>query len=456
MINGLEGIPGSGKSYEAVAFHVLPALRSGRRVITNLPLNIDAFAAIDPAWRDLLEVRTRPAPRLGDWNAANIAEQEAFQVWADRDPEPQPESVSTFGTVWDYHSTWSSERGQGPLFVIDECHVALPKVGTPDHVVQWFKLHRHYNADVLLMTQSFRDINQPIAQLIATLIRCRKADILGKSGSYIRKVHAGYRGALIQSDERKYEAQYFGLYRSNTQSAGSSESAVQDVSPMIVRFNRFKWAWIVFSVGVMAWAFWPKPGTDIWGRTTAPAKASVPTKPTTQAGQAMLQQQAPLPQGQAAQVPQQPASQPESVPQPEVKDPLYGKLLHMTGDLQKQGRSWVAFVVSDQGRRVFDLTSDDLRQAGYSIKHLGHCMATVKWETVVRQVTCDAPFTASGRGDKPIVIDTATGARSDAPAPRYDQQQAQQAPVAHDPGPPPNQWSQALAARNAQVRSGLN
>ncbi len=92
-VNALEGIPGSGKSYEAVAYHVLPALRSGRKVITNLPLNIDAFAAIDPAWRDLIEIRTRPAPRIGDWNAANIAEHEAFRLWTGREPEPQPETT---------------------------------------------------------------------------------------------------------------------------------------------------------------------------------------------------------------------------------------------------------------------------------------------------------------------------------------------------------------------------
>ena len=73
MINGLEGIPGSGKSYEGVVYHVLPALKAGRKVITNLPLNVDAFAAIDPAYRDLIEVRTRPAPCIGEWNAANIA-----------------------------------------------------------------------------------------------------------------------------------------------------------------------------------------------------------------------------------------------------------------------------------------------------------------------------------------------------------------------------------------------
>ncbi|MFG0673178.1 zonular occludens toxin domain-containing protein [Delftia sp. WSY_7] len=452
MINGLEGIPGSGKSYEAVAYHVLPALRSGRKVITNLPLNIDAFAAIDPAWRDLIEIRTKPAPRIGDWNAANIAEHEAFRLWTDREPEPQPENIFTFGSVWDYYSTWRGDKDQGPLYVIDECHVALPKLGTPDAVVQWFKLHRHYNAEVLLMTQSFRDINQPIAQLVATMIKCRKADILGNADEYIRKVHAGYRGAVIQTDRRKYESKYFGLYKSNTQSSGSAESKAQDVSPFIVKFRRFTWCFWVLAIAYMAYAFWPQDDTSVWGHKTAPA-----AKKSTAAQPVHVQHAAAAPQAQQgpAQAPQQPAGTSATPTAPEVKDPLFGKLLHMTGNLSKQGRDQITFVVSSEGRRVFDLTSDDLVQAGYKVHRLAHCMATVTYQSVVRPVTCDAPYTASGRGDKPVVIDTATGARSDRPIqiPAAPLQQASQLVAQQEPQH--EGYSAALARRNAQVRSVL-
>lgn len=452
MINGLEGIPGSGKSYEAVAYHVLPALRSGRKVITNLPLNIDAFAAIDPAWRDLIEIRTRPAPRIGDWNAANIAEHEAFRLWTDREPEPQPENIFTFGSVWDYYSTWRGDKDQGPLYVIDECHVALPKLGTPDAVVQWFKLHRHYNAEVLLMTQSFRDINQPIAQLVATMIKCRKADILGNADEYIRKVHAGYRGAVIQTDRRKYESKYFGLYKSNTQSSGSAESKAQDVSPMIVKFKRFTRLFWVFAIAYMVYAFWPQDDTSVWGhKTTAAAKKSAGAVPL------HAQHAAAPPQAQQGpvQTPQQPAGTSVTPTAPEVKDPLFGKLLHMTGDLNKAGRYQITFVVSSEGRRVFDVTSDDLVQAGYKVHRLAHCMATVTYQSVVRPVTCDAPYTASGRGDKPVVIDTATGARSDRPTqmPAAPLQQPPQLVAQQEPQH--EGYSAALARRNAQVRSVL-
>ena len=457
MINALEGIPGSGKSYEAVAFHVLPALRAGRKVITNLPLNIDALAAIDPSYRDLIEVRTRPTPQLGDWNAANIAEQEAFRLWTDKEPVPQPENVFTFGTVWDYYSDWRGSKDQGPLYVIDECHVALPKLGTPESVVQWFKLHRHYNADVLLMTQSFRDINQPIAQLIATLIKCRKADILGKKASYIRKVHAGYRGAVIQTDERKYESQYFGLYRSNTQSSGSAESGVTDVNPMIVIFNRFKWAWVALSLLCLVWAFWPDGERDVWGRRVVP---SPPVKPRVlgpapgATATPVVASPTPTPAEPKLLEPQ-PATAAEAAPQ--VKDPLFGKQLHVAGDLSNKDKSVMLFIVSDGTRRMFEVTSDDLQDAGYSVKRLATCMVTVKFEGVVRPVTCDAPYLNTGGQDRPLVIDSATGARSDGRSTRYSNAPMPQevAQVRHEQQQQTSSYLEALAKRNSQVRSIL-
>ncbi|BDR08716.1 zonular occludens toxin [Comamonas thiooxydans] len=459
MINGLEGIPGSGKSYEAVAYHVLPALQAGRKVITNLPLNIDALAAIDPSYRDLVEVRTRPTPQLGDWNAANIAEQEAFQLWTDKEPIPQSENVFTFGTVWDYYSEWRGSKNQGPLYVIDECHVALPKLGTPESVVQWFKLHRHYNADVLLMTQSFRDINQPIAQLIATLIKCRKADILGRKDSYIRKVHAGYRGAVIQTDEREYKSQYFGLYRSNTQSSGSAESGVTDVSPMIVKFNRFKKFWLLLSVLLVIWAFWPDGKHDVWGRKIVP---SPPVKPRVlgpapgAVATPVVASSAPASVEPKPKESQQATAAPAEAA-PQTKEPLFGKQLHVAGHLSKKDKSVTLFIVSDGTRRMFEVTSDDLEDAGYSVKRLANCMVTVKFDGVVRPVTCDAPYLNTGGQDRPLVVDAATGSRSDGRNTRYSNAPMPQevAQVRQEQQQQAGGYLEALARRNSQVRSVL-
>ena len=69
MINLLEGTPGGGKSYEALVYHILPTLRSGRKVVTNLPLIRDAFEFLYPELMPLLDIRTENLPILGRWDA---------------------------------------------------------------------------------------------------------------------------------------------------------------------------------------------------------------------------------------------------------------------------------------------------------------------------------------------------------------------------------------------------
>jgi len=459
MINALQGIPGSGKSYEACAYHVLVALKQGRKVVTNLPLILEAWAAIDPSYIDLIEVRTQPEPIRGTWNASNIAKNPAFQIVEGMEEVPA-DDVPVFGHVWDFYSTWRDDKDRGPLYVVDECHVPFPKIGTQKSVVEWFKLHRHFNADVLLMTQNFRDMDQPIAGLIAILVKCRKADVLGKSDSYIRKVHAGYRGGEVSKEIREYKRQYFGLYKSNTQSNGSSEGGMSDVSPMIVKFNRFKWAVLALAIGVCVWAFWPKPGYGVFGNklpTSIPAYRELqPATPAQAYGNAPIPepaapaQQAPV--APPAQTAATPAHPPAAAPQPAVQDPLFGKLLHMTGDMSKKGRAIMTFVVSQDGRRLFELTSDDLNDAGYKVKRLANCMVTVQFEGVTRPVTCDAPYYASGAQNKPLVIEAGTGGRSYGPRddagpvelPREVKQQQQQQV---------DGYLESLAKRNAQVRS---
>jgi hypothetical protein len=46
MINLIIGRPGGDKSYEAVKYHILPAIKAGRKIITNLSLNIDTFVQV--------------------------------------------------------------------------------------------------------------------------------------------------------------------------------------------------------------------------------------------------------------------------------------------------------------------------------------------------------------------------------------------------------------------------
>lgn len=411
MINGLEGIPGSGKSYEACVFHVLHSLQKGRKVITNLPLLVDRFGAIDPAFADLIELRTMSSPVLGTWNAAAVDDKGNGQAFTVHDKNNVGDfAVSdngVFGSVWDFYTSWKHpQTGQGPLFIIDECHVPMPVSGTNSEVVEWFKLHRHFNVDVLLCTQNFRDMNQPIARLIAMLVKVRSADILGKKGAYIRKVHAGYRGVAISTEERKYKPEFFGLYKSHSQGNSVAESGATDVKPMLVKFKKFTNVFLVITAVYCVWAgyrFFHKP---------EPGHVSAPVSPMI----AALVPEAAVPTAVAtASAPGQMVSDGQKMvvmPANEIPEPFASKGLHVTGRLTLGDRVLYTFAVSASNVVISNVTSDDLKKMGYGWEALTDCAGTLRWKLLAKAVTCDAPGMSQGSQNAPVVITMPAGATS--------------------------------------------
>ncbi|MCS4511882.1 zonular occludens toxin domain-containing protein [Xylophilus ampelinus] len=406
MINGLEGIPGSGKSYEAVVHHVLTALQSGRKVVTNLPLKKDMFAAINPDFLDLIELRIRPQPIRGTWDATRIDEEgqgSAFELFDDGHTEAPGEEVMLFGHVWDFWCTWKHPKtGNGPLYIIDECHVAYPKIGTDKHVVQWYKLSRHFNADVLLITQNFRDVNESMRGLLAMVVKVRKADVLGKPDHYIRKVHAGYRGAVISTEERKYKPEFFPLYKSHTQGNSVSEAAATDVSSNVRKWKRATSLVFVLGGVLVVWAFWPKGDTPATQVKTKSADLAPWQVEAMKLNKPDMQPIAPI---DWSKVPTLPEETKQAVEPPaEIPEPLGGKGVHLAGMVSMGARTVYNFVLSSSGQRIGDATDADLRTMGYEWQPLTHCAGTMKWKGKARAVTCDAPVLAQGAQDRPVVV----------------------------------------------------
>lgn len=398
MNNGIEGIPGSGKSYEAVVYHVLPMLAQGRKVITNLPLVLEAFSTLSPEYLPLIELRVRVQPVRGTWDAERVDEHgngSAFELFADGHVEKPEGKVSIFGHVWDYWTEWKHPKtGQGPLFIIDECHVGMPKLGTDPQVIEWYKLHRHFNVDLLLMTQNFRDICPPIAGLLAMLIKTRKADILGKPKSYIRKVHAGYRGAVISTEEREYKPQYFVLYKSHTQGNSVAESLANDVAPLSVklrRFTRIFWVITFFACLYAAWK-WSGRADNIKKASSSSSSQLVVTGPAVKAPAAPAS--APAAGIQGAQV----------LGPDEVPEPYASKEIHLTGRMRMHGKEVYTFAITSSNIRFGQVTSDELAQAGYKWQPLFDCAGTLRWKTTARAITCDAPQSPEGSRADPVVI----------------------------------------------------
>lgn len=386
MINLLVGAPGGGKSYEAVVYHVLTALTKGRKVITNLALNLDAFALIDASYVDLIEIRTatlavRPAV------VARPDAQTRFMARLGLDAPEKTFNGAAFSHVEDFGDTWRHpDTGAGPLYVVDECHISLPKSGTPVPVEEWFSLHRHEFADVLLISQSYGKLNAAIRDLVQVVYRVRKNVALGSSGSYTRKVQDGIRGEVVNTAVRRYQARFFPLYQSHTKSGAGVEMGAADIIPL--------WRhWSVWGVGVIAVLIAVQVAVNgnpfrIFATKTIPAPVSA-----TQPGMA-----APVHAVPSVVSPVVPVATP--APVVEEKRPLwpYGALqLHVGGVLRSARKTIFVIVFSQNGQKVFSQTDSEMVQAGYKVSALNDCLVSIQFEKLQQYISCDAPSMGIGR-----------------------------------------------------------
>ena len=207
-IDILWGIPGAGKSYHAVSHYILPALEDGRKVISNIPLNMDEL------------------------EKSNIYETELYKFL---DPEPKSEDHKMpFSRIEDFHDEWrrkikdehGNETEQGCLYVIDEAADVIGKNTRPE-IKNWFRMHRHYVADVLLLVQDPYLIDNDIRKLVRNRFIVQKNETLSKNCYTLIRKHS-YRENKASVDWQKtqrYDKKYFKFYKSYTKSEGVGNEA---------------------------------------------------------------------------------------------------------------------------------------------------------------------------------------------------------------------------------------
>lgn len=358
MINLLIGSPGGGKSYEAVVYHVLPALISGRKVITNLPLNVEEFDKIEPGSSRLISLR-----------------------------QPSPDNPRPFSTLADYGDTWRNDRGQGPLYIIDECHFPLPRgigdKGTKREVEEWYSMHRHEGADVLLLTQSYRKVSANIVDLVQVCYRVRKNVALGSMNSYTRKVRDGVRGEVLNIAVRTYKPQYFPLYKSHTLTNGAvQESMTQDIRPIWKHWS-FMGAALLFPLGII--------GLVSAGNPMKPAIEPGPEIPVVQDESITVDG---VTLKRVSVKPVQPEQAPQEPPEPaSPSHPYKGYGVHVRGYLAASdgSRTVYQFGVSQNGQLLYNQTHEEVVRAGYKVEAVNDCIARLTYGEYSFFAVCDLP-----------------------------------------------------------------
>jgi zona occludens toxin len=360
MQNLLIGPSGGGKSYEAAAFHVLPAVNKGRKVVTNMPLNVEYFNALCPGASDLIEIRR------------DTGGKRCFAT------------VDAFGDPWRH-----PETGAGPLYVIDECHKYFPRGKTSVDVEEWFAEHRHETADLLLITQSYGKISKAIVDNMQLVYRVRKRTAFGDNHKYVRKVQDGIRGEVVNTDIRTYESKYFGLYRSHTK-GGGEEYGASDVKPL--------WQhWTFKGAALMVLVFLVLQGYALFGGE----KKSAQAKPV---AVAVVHQDAPQTTAPGVPSPSPPPVQEVAQPRgPEQKmHPYQGYTMHLialaTGEKVYPGedtpRGYLnGFIqIAKDGNPLNRVTFQELREAGYHIEYVSLGVVSVTYKGIdIGYVISDVP-----------------------------------------------------------------
>lgn len=178
-----EGLPGAGKSYDAVATHIVPALKKGRNVYARLNgLNVEAIAAY---------IGQTPATVA---SMLHHVEPQDVHKLADL---VQPDS----------------------LVVIDECHefYVADRAPLPKDQERFFAMHRHAGLDIVLITQFYKRVHGAVRARIEQKNLYRKMTALGMNNRYVVSFMAAVSPDKFEktgSDRRKYDPAIFALYKS--------------------------------------------------------------------------------------------------------------------------------------------------------------------------------------------------------------------------------------------------
>lgn len=233
-ISAYVGLPGAGKSYGVVANVILPALKQGRRVVTNIPLNRDAV-------RKLVK-------------GGEIVELDIEVV------ATQPERIDEYCTA-------------GSVVVIDEVWRLWPAGVKSNQVPESFRSllaeHRHKvdsrgNAmNIVLVTQDLQQISAWARSLIETTFVHSQLGHVGANRKYRVASYRGPVGTMDAPESRRiremfgtYRKAVYDLYQSHTmregEGSGANESAIDKRSNFWRR--PVVWGGLLFVVAAPAWA----------------------------------------------------------------------------------------------------------------------------------------------------------------------------------------------------------
>jgi zona occludens toxin len=271
------GLQRAGKTYEVVVNVILPAMRQGRRVVSNIAgLNEEAF-------RSILFAEGFPEEKIGKLIHIDHEIVKGANFWlTDTDNDTGTETVIQPGDLVALDEIWRFWKKRGDIH---------------PRCMNFFRMHGHMThsetgliCEVALITQSINDINENIKDVIQETFRMVKNTKLGSDKSYI--VHIFQLGSIKKADfirtlpPRFYSSEFFPLYKSHSQHKEGDAAAIEknpDDRSSILKGGLFKIgipvALIMMIIGVVyLWrVMHPAPVVDV--SIGSPVVSGIPIRP---------------------------------------------------------------------------------------------------------------------------------------------------------------------------------
>ncbi len=224
MIIFHEGLPGSGKSYEAAVSRIIPELLKNRQVFAYIEgINFKKFSEITGIPLDKLQGKVINPDSSGRSDLlSDKVQYQGLLHQLDKDQVP------------DIYRHVADDS----LVIIDELQDFFP-VGTrklSDGITSFVTQHRHRGIDLVVMGQDHRDCHNLWKRRIDQLIHFVKRDAIGRPNDYTWITYKVNQGKMIKlrSGKGTYDKKYFGLYASHVAGAENTGTYSDD------RTNIFK------------------------------------------------------------------------------------------------------------------------------------------------------------------------------------------------------------------------
>jgi hypothetical protein len=181
MIEMLEGVPGSGKSYYAVSERLLKWVRAGRRVYVFVEgFYLDRLALFEGVELTVLQ------QQITLWQSGEEVKAGLLEV------EP------------------------GSAVLIDEVQTVFrSKDKTDPQLLRWLETHRHRGIDLVLMCQQYGQVTLGVNRLVEATTKFRRLDRFGLKNRYQASVRGNPEELeVIRMFSGKYEPKLYAYYSS--------------------------------------------------------------------------------------------------------------------------------------------------------------------------------------------------------------------------------------------------